>query len=165
MEVLSCLFERVAKNPSLTFHRRCRKMMLTHPRFACDLMVFSHVDGASLRLLIEAIDTFQGFFALKLNLFVDGKLLIKYLGLPLLLTRIYVSDCKPLVDKILGSITSWMSKFLSFARRLTLINSIFNIQVFWSSFFIFLGKILELLRLVWRLSFGQEWIWLRPKSK
>lgn len=122
-------------------------MMLTHPCFANDLMVFSHADDASLRLLIEAIDTFQGYFALKLNLFVDGKLLIIYLGLSLILTRLFVSDCKPLVDKILGSITSWRSKLLSFARRLTLINSIFSIQVFWSSFFILLGKILDVIEI------------------
>lgn len=49
---------------------------------------------------------------------------IKYLGLPLISTRLKNSDCEELKNKIVGRITSWHFKLLSYAGRIQLITSI-----------------------------------------
>ncbi|KAK4716502.1 hypothetical protein R3W88_014840 [Solanum pinnatisectum] len=51
---------------------------------------------------------------------------------------------QPLIDKIIGRIQSWTSRFLSYARRVQLIKSVlFSIQIFWSQVFIFLKKVIK----------------------
>ncbi|XP_070021911.1 uncharacterized protein LOC142177638 [Nicotiana tabacum] len=55
--------------------------------------------------------------------FSKGELPFKYLGIPLSTKRISMSQCQPLVDKILGRITSWTSRYLSYAGRLQLIKT------------------------------------------
>lgn len=77
--------------------------------------------------------------------FSKGELHVKYLGIPLSTKRLPVAQCQPLLDRILGKITSWTSKFLSYAGRLRLIKSIlFSIQTFWCQIFILPKKILYL---------------------
>lgn len=63
--------------------------------------------------------------------FTIVSLLVKYLGVLLITTKFKSGNCKPLVDKIIGRIKSWRSRFLSYAGRVMLIKSIFfNIQVY-----------------------------------
>ena len=50
--------------------------------------------------------------------FVMGRLPLKYLGVPLISTRLTHSDCQPLIDKILLRIQAWTSRSLSYAGRL-----------------------------------------------
>lgn len=69
--------------------------------------------------------------------FNEGSLPIRYLGVPLISSRLKKSDCKSLVDRIVTRARSWASKVLSYAGRLQLVNSIlFAIQTYWSSMFI-----------------------------
>ena len=69
--------------------------------------------------------------------FKEGTLPIKFLGVPLISTRLTARDCRPLIDKITNRVESWTSKRLSYAGRLQLIRSVlFSIQVYWSSIFI-----------------------------
>ena len=44
-----------------------------------------------------------------------GSLLVKYLGVPLISTKLSVKDCKCLLEKIVARIKSWTSKHLSYA--------------------------------------------------
>nr|GFB42449.1 hypothetical protein [Tanacetum cinerariifolium] len=55
---------------------------------------------------------------LKVMPFIEGKLPIRYLGVPLLSKRLYVIDCSILVDKVTKRILDWKNKSLSFAGRL-----------------------------------------------
>ena len=65
---------------------------------------------------------------------------IRYLGLPLVSTKISEPSCKPLIDAILARLKGWTVRPLSFAGRLQLINSVIvSLQAFWSSH-IFLPK-------------------------
>ena len=48
----------------------------------------------------------------------------KYLGVPLISTRLSHIDCQPLLDKIIARTQSWTSRSLSFAGRLQLISSV-----------------------------------------
>ena len=66
-----------------------------------------------------------------------GHLPVRYLGAPLISSRIYVRDFYGLINKITARIQNWASKFLSYAGRLQIINSmLFSIQVFLSLRFI-----------------------------
>ena len=55
--------------------------------------------------------------------FREGELPMKYLGVPLISSRLKVVDCKGLVDRISAKVRHWTCRTLSFAGRVQLINS------------------------------------------
>jgi hypothetical protein len=64
----------------------------------------------------------------------EGKLSIRYLGVPLISKKLTAADYAILIEKIIARIDSWLSKKLSFAGRLHLLSSmLYGIQVYWSS--------------------------------
>lgn len=66
--------------------------------------------------------------------FNEGSLPIKYLGVPLISTKLKKVYCNALVDRLTSRIRSWPCKFLSYAGRIQLVSSVlFAIQVFWTS--------------------------------
>ncbi|GKB85854.1 RNA-directed DNA polymerase, eukaryota, reverse transcriptase zinc-binding domain protein [Tanacetum coccineum] len=66
-----------------------------------------------------------------------GKLLMRYLRVPLITKRLGVKDCKVLIDKINGRENNWKNKCLSYAGRLLLIASILeSIHVYWATVFL-----------------------------
>jgi len=54
----------------------------------------------------------------------EGKLPIRYLGVPIFSKRLTTADCDILVSKIAGCIDSWLARNLSFAGRLQLVSSV-----------------------------------------
>ncbi|KAL0302321.1 UNVERIFIED_CONTAM: putative ribonuclease H protein [Sesamum calycinum] len=69
--------------------------------------------------------------------FQEGHLPLRYLGLPLLASRLSISDCKPLLLKIDSRIKGWESIQLSFAGRIQLIKSVLmSLNVYWAMAFI-----------------------------
>ena len=76
--------------------------------------------------------------------FSTGSLPMKYLGVPLITTRLTQGDCVELVNKISSRILSWTSRFLSFAGRVQLIQSVLaGIQNFWAGMFILPKSVLK----------------------
>lgn len=66
-----------------------------------------------------------------------GVLPVRYLGLPLITGKIRREYCKPLVDKIVSRITSWTSRFLSFAGRVQLISAVLSSMYnYWCNIFL-----------------------------
>ena len=66
-----------------------------------------------------------------------GKLPVRYLRVPLVTRRLTERDCEPFVEKITTRIKLWMSKFLSYAGRLQLIQSVIaRIQNYWCKHFV-----------------------------
>ncbi|KAJ0040292.1 hypothetical protein Pint_27485 [Pistacia integerrima] len=125
MEVLSRLLNRAIEEPSFKHHWRCKELNLTHLYFADDLMIFCHADENTLGIVKRALDRFTFWVGLeanpsKSNIFFsgvseeskqallsilgyqEGKLPMKYLGVPLITKKLSLTDCKPLVDKILA---------------------------------------------------------------
>ncbi|GKD60252.1 hypothetical protein Tco_1297761, partial [Tanacetum coccineum] len=47
--------------------------------------------------------------------FEEGKLPVKYFGVPLVSSRLIYRDCKELVETVKSKINDWKNKFLSFA--------------------------------------------------
>lgn len=69
---------------------------------------------------------------LQLLKFREGSLSVKYLGLPLV--SIYVSKvhCQKLVEKITARINTWVTKHLSYAVRVQLINAVLrSMHTYW----------------------------------
>lgn len=65
-----------------------------------------------------------------------GFLPVKYLSVPLITKKLKKDDCKCLMDKIFGRISSWRNKFSSSVGRIVLIRLVLmSIQFYWSSIF------------------------------
>ena len=81
---------------------------------------------------------------------------VRYLGVPLISTRLTASHCKPLVDSITARASSWTTRFLSFVGHLQLIKSVLcSIQSFWNGLFILPKKVIHqveqiLRRFLWK---------------
>ncbi|GKB42090.1 hypothetical protein Tco_0887032, partial [Tanacetum coccineum] len=59
---------------------------------------------------------------------------VKYLGVPLISSRLLNKDCKVLVEQAGNRIRDWKNKSLSFVGRLQLCKSVISsMQVYWAS--------------------------------
>ncbi|GJR21636.1 protein LAZ1 [Tanacetum coccineum] len=66
--------------------------------------------------------------------FAEEKLPVKYLGVPLISSRLLNRDCKVLVEKARNRIGDWKNKSLSFAGKVQLCKSVISfMQVYWAS--------------------------------
>ncbi|KAK3184846.1 hypothetical protein Dsin_032132 [Dipteronia sinensis] len=159
MEVLSkILAKRFEDSPSFKFHWRCDKIKLSHLCFADDLIMLCHGSLSSARVVKAALDEFSLLSGLHanhaksnnftsgvshtinqqlINLFgyTVGSLPIRYLGIPIISSRLRLRDCSPLMDRVAGRLASWLNRGLSYAGRLQLIVSVLtSLQVFWASY-------------------------------
>ncbi|GJS33012.1 retrovirus-related pol polyprotein from transposon TNT 1-94 [Tanacetum coccineum] len=112
-----------------------------------DLFIFARGELDSARLIMESLDEFQKSSSLvpsipksmvyvcnvpnqvKLSIlnimwFAEGELPVKYLGVPLISTRLLNRDCKILVERVTNRIGDWKNKYLSFTARLQLCSCI-----------------------------------------
>ncbi|XP_022891863.1 uncharacterized protein LOC111406714 [Olea europaea var. sylvestris] len=160
MEVFSGLMGLMVAEQDFKYHWRCEKEKITHLCFADDLMVFCRAEVGSVSIIGECLNRFKTLSRLipnpdKSNLFAsgvstylkdqlldilgykEGVLPVRYLGVPLISTKLRALDCKMLVDRIIARAKSWTCRALSYAGRLQLIKSmLFSIQVYWSSVFL-----------------------------
>jgi len=161
MEVLNLMIKRkISETGSFSYHRNCEEQEITHLCFADDLLIFSHGDSESVRVIKDSLDEFSSVSGLypspakseafycsigqftksaihSIIQFPDGSLPVRYLGVPLITTRLYRNDCKGLVDKVKARLNDWRNKSLSFAGRLQLIISVLSsMQIYWASIFI-----------------------------
>nr|XP_043613101.1 uncharacterized protein LOC122585066 [Erigeron canadensis] len=162
MEVLTLYLQKKAAlgNPCFRYHQLCEKEKLINLCFADDLFFFARGDTSSTSILMEVLNAFKEMSGLVPSLpkstvffcnvsdhvkqailqilpFEEGKLHVRYLGVPLISTRLVYRDCKVLVERMEKRISDWRNKSLSFARRLQLINSVLSsLHTYWASVFI-----------------------------
>nr|GEU36737.1 hypothetical protein [Tanacetum cinerariifolium] len=149
------------------FHHHCSSLDIINLCFANDLFLFPHSDVKLAWVIMDALDEFKNvsglvsshpksttYFCNVLNhtklailnvlSFKEGTLPIKYLGVPLISTRLAYRDCKELVEKVQNRINNWKNKFLSFDGRLQLIQSVIaSMHAYWSSVFILPSHIMS----------------------
>ncbi|GJT84747.1 putative RNA-directed DNA polymerase, eukaryota, reverse transcriptase zinc-binding domain protein [Tanacetum coccineum] len=167
MEVLTLILRRRVRDSDLfSYHRYCSKMELINLCFADDLFLFAYGDTHSARTIMDALDEFKlvsglvpslskstAYFGNVLNHtklailqilpFEEGRLPVKYLGVPLVSSRLVFRDCKELIKKVEGRINDWKNKSLSIAGRLQLVQSVIaSMHVYWASVFILPSRIL-----------------------
>ncbi|GJV67707.1 putative RNA-directed DNA polymerase [Tanacetum coccineum] len=163
MEILTLMLKRrVRESGDFGYHNSCSKQKIINICFVDYLIMFSRGDIQSAKILIEALKEFKCasglvpsipkstiFFCnavahvkmaiLQLMPFEEGSLPIKYLGVPLILSRLVHRDCKILVERVQKRIGDWKNKWLSFAGRLQLCLSVVSsMHVYWASVFILL---------------------------
>ena len=149
------------------YHPKCKRIGLTHLCFVNDLMIFTKGNLHSIMGIQNILKLFYSYFGLQLNAakselfssgikrdlvdeiqrvtgFKHGVLPVRYLGVPLISKRLTIKDCAPLIDKISARINGWSTRFLSYAGRLQLIQTIlYSIQNFWSRHFIMPKRVLK----------------------
>ncbi|KAL2240842.1 UNVERIFIED_CONTAM: Transposon TX1 uncharacterized protein [Sesamum indicum] len=76
--------------------------------------------------------------------FQEGQLPMRYLGLPLISSRLSISDCQPLLSKIDARIAGWEGMSISYAGRVQIIKSVLSaLSLYWASAFILPKAIIE----------------------
>ncbi|GKD74061.1 putative reverse transcriptase domain, reverse transcriptase zinc-binding domain protein [Tanacetum coccineum] len=139
MGILTLMIRRRVRDADLfTYHRYCSKLKLVNLCFADDLFLFGHGDANSASVIMNALDKFKQVSGLtpslpkstnyfcnvlnhvKLSIlqilpFEKGRLPVKYLGVPLVLSRLIYRDCKELIEKVQKCVNDWKNKSLSTA--------------------------------------------------
>ncbi|XP_060195131.1 uncharacterized protein LOC132624355 [Lycium barbarum] len=188
MEYLSRLLKTLQQDPNFNYHPRCEKLNLVQFSFADDLLLFCRGDVLSVQMLFNCFKEFSEASGLKANLekssiyfggvpmadqesileltgFTRGELPIRYLGVPLSTKRISVNQCKPLLDKMLGRISTWTTKYLSYVGRVQLIKSVlFSIQTFWARIFLLPNKIIQMIEAICRRFLWTEGVEVSKKA-
>ena len=160
MEAFSRSLAEAANRQGFQFHPRCKEINLTHLCFADDMFLFSGGTHSSVQVFMDELSRFASFSGLQVNkqksaIFLAGvsdevrndllnatgyslgRFPMRYLGVPLISTRLTHRDCMPLIQRITARIQSWTSNSLSYAGRLQLISSVlYSIQLYWCSLFI-----------------------------
>nr|GEW02599.1 hypothetical protein [Tanacetum cinerariifolium] len=125
-----------------TYHPQCSKLHIINLCFTDDLFLFAHGDVDSACVIMDSLDEFKNDSGLTPNLpksisyfcnvlnyvkigilsvlpFEEGKLPVKYLGVPLVPSRLIYRDYTELVEKVTKRISDWKNKSLSFASGLS----------------------------------------------
>ena len=152
MNVLSRLLDVAVVYRVFSYHPKCKKVGLTHLCFVDDLLIFTkgNVDFVvGIQRVLQVFYSFSQLNNAKCEIYSTGigrevleeiqqktgfklgLLLVRYLGVPLVTRRLTNNDCAPLIEKITARIHHWVVKFLSYAKRLQLIQFIlFSLQNF-----------------------------------
>ncbi|XP_011100582.1 uncharacterized protein LOC105178744 [Sesamum indicum] len=191
MEVLNLILQQlIDQDMNFAFHWKCAPLCLVQLGFADDLLLFSRSEVDSVHLLKRGLDYFGDMSSLRVNPqkshlilsraghgirdqllevlhFPNGFLPLKYLGLPLISSRLTIADCKPLLTKLDQRIKGWESISLSYVGRLQIIKSIltaFSVSMA-SAFILPKGVIREVERrlraFLWQ---GYDGIWTTPEQ-
>ncbi|XP_058751795.1 uncharacterized protein LOC131624891 [Vicia villosa] len=141
MEYLHRLLYKMQLDPGFKHHNRCKAVHLTHISFADDVLMFSRGDIVSVQMVMKVMQTFSQSTGLVVNprkcriffggvdldtkmrlksvtTFQEGEMPFKYLGVPMTSRRLDLHHYMPLIDKIVGRITHWSSKLLSYAEKI-----------------------------------------------
>ncbi|KAL2228422.1 UNVERIFIED_CONTAM: hypothetical protein Sindi_1821900 [Sesamum indicum] len=148
---------------------------ITTLSFSVGLNGKPHGFFASTRGLRQGLDYFGNWSGLRLNVqksylilsrstqglkeemlavleFQKGHLPMRYLGLPLISSRLSLSDCHPLLQKIDARIVGWEGLSLSYAVRVQIIKSVLtSLSVYWAKAFILpKGVIKDIEKRLWK---------------
>ncbi|XP_074303025.1 uncharacterized protein LOC141637446 [Silene latifolia] len=135
-------------------------LKLKHFMFGNDLLMFCKGNAQSVMLLMRAFSSFPKASGLSMNNskyevyfngmeevlrsdikqvtgFIEGSMPFRYLGVLIQVGRLTKKECNVLTEKMVIRIRSLGAKKLSYAGRLTLINSVLNtLNNYWASMFI-----------------------------
>ncbi|KAL2223817.1 UNVERIFIED_CONTAM: hypothetical protein Sindi_2945400 [Sesamum indicum] len=168
MEALHLGFlQRIDQDMQFTYHWKCESSKVFQMGFADDLLLLCKADLDSIRVFKEGLDWFAELSGLRLNVqkshliisrsaqnlkdqmldflgFQEGHLPMRYLGLPLISSRLTISDCQPLISKIDARINGWEGISLSYAGRVQIIKSVLSaLSLYWASAFILPKKVIS----------------------
>ncbi|GKA26873.1 hypothetical protein Tco_0712982 [Tanacetum coccineum] len=139
MEVLTLIIKRrIYVSDTFRYHNLCEDLQIVNVCFANDLFIFSMGEVDSARLIMEPLEEFQKSpglvssilkstvyfcnvrYHVKVAILNIMSFPVKYLGVPLISTRLLNRDYKILVERVTNMTGDWKNKSLSFAGRLQL---------------------------------------------
>lgn len=129
MEAFSSLLAKNIESGGFQYHPKCQALEISHVVFADDLFILSSAHSDSLKCILQTLKNFHSFSGLQPNMLKstiflvglsssdkqiftrlmaisEGTLPVKYLGVPLITTRLTLADYSVLKDKILSRIYS-----------------------------------------------------------
>ncbi|KAL0292139.1 UNVERIFIED_CONTAM: Retrovirus-related Pol polyprotein from type-2 retrotransposable element R2DM [Sesamum radiatum] len=161
MEVLHLiLLQFIEQDGGFAYHWQCKELGLFQLSFADDLILLCKAEVRSVDLFRRGLELFASLSGLHTNPqkshlilskaangvrtslletlgFQEGRLPLRYLGLPLIASRLTMLDCQPLLQKIDARIRGWDGVGLSFAGRVQLIKSVLlAFEVYWAMAFL-----------------------------
>ncbi|KAL0344288.1 UNVERIFIED_CONTAM: putative ribonuclease H protein [Sesamum angustifolium] len=161
MEIWNALLRFRVKNAAeFQYHWKCKELGLINLCFADDVLLFCKAHLPSIIIISDTLNEFAALSGLKVNPakshiifsravqqerqqileylgFQEGSLPIKYLGIPLTSSRLTLTDCRPLFDKVDARLAGWNHLNLSYAGRLQLIKAVLStLHMYWASAFI-----------------------------
>ncbi|KAL6522936.1 hypothetical protein OROHE_016783 [Orobanche hederae] len=170
MEILhGILTSLINSHHSLKYHWRCHRRKTVMLSFADDLLLFCNADVDSIRTLQMGMNIFGKLSGLqanpsKSNIFLStlarphaseiqpligyniGSLPVRYLGVPLITSKLTIADCNPLVKKLEDRLGTWSNRMLSYVGRLQLIRSILaTLHIYWAGIFILPKKVIRII--------------------
>ncbi|KAL2235307.1 UNVERIFIED_CONTAM: hypothetical protein Sindi_1262900 [Sesamum indicum] len=168
MEVLHLGFlQLIDQEEIFSYHWKCEAARIFQLGFADDVILFCRADMNSLRIFKAGLDRFAEWSGLRLNVqkshliisrsaqalreemlallgFQEGALPMRYLGLPLISSRLTIADCRPLLLKIDKRIAGWEGTTISYAGRVQIIKSVLiALSLYWASAFILPKKVIN----------------------
>ncbi|GKA60190.1 putative RNA-directed DNA polymerase, eukaryota, reverse transcriptase zinc-binding domain protein, partial [Tanacetum coccineum] len=168
MEILTLLLQRKVRNSDeFQYHHLCEQQRIINLCFADNLFLFARGHPSLVSVIMDALEEFKqvsglvpsipkstAYFcnvpnAIKASIlnsmpFAEGVLPVRYLGVPLISSRLLFRDCKILVEKLESRVNDWRNKFLSLAGRLQLIRSVLSsMHIYWASVFILPSRIVH----------------------
>ncbi|KAL0282162.1 UNVERIFIED_CONTAM: hypothetical protein Sradi_7269400 [Sesamum radiatum] len=165
----SLLHQRVQTANQFQYHWKCKELGLLNLCFADDVLLFCKGTVQSVRVFKDALAEFAVLSGLRVSPmksqiilsrschgerqqildvmgFQEGTLPIKYLGVPLVSSRLSVADCQPLIQKVDRRLAGWNQLSLSFAGRVQLIKSVLSsLHTYWASVFILPKAVLKVI--------------------
>ncbi|XP_010436564.1 PREDICTED: uncharacterized protein LOC104720343 [Camelina sativa] len=139
MEVFSGLMRTSFVAGFIQHHPKTKERDITHLMFTDDVMVFFDGSSSSLQGISDVMDLFASWSGFRMNYektqiftaglepseslaisnsgFTTGSLPIRYLGLPLMSSKLRISEYSPLLDKLMKRFHAWASLSLSRASR------------------------------------------------
>ncbi|KAL0310468.1 UNVERIFIED_CONTAM: hypothetical protein Scaly_2925500 [Sesamum calycinum] len=161
MESLHLIIKsKVTTDTTFQYHWRCKELGIVNLCFADDLLLFCKADPQSVTVLHRILQEFKDLAGLQANAqksqvllskttdpmkqqilnilgFPQGTFPVRYLGVPLITSKLSLEDCTPLLLKIDARISGWNQLQLTYAGRTQLIKSILSsIHQHWCSVFI-----------------------------
>ncbi|GJT50638.1 ribonuclease H-like domain-containing protein [Tanacetum coccineum] len=134
MEVLNLILKRrVLDFDGFRYQKHCDELKIINVCFADDLFIFARSDVDSAKVIMDSLEEFKRVSGLVPSI-PKSKLPVKYLGVPLISSRLLNKDCKILMEKAKNRIEDWKNKLLSFSGRLQLCKSVISfMHVYWAS--------------------------------
>ncbi|KAK4384330.1 hypothetical protein Sango_3071600 [Sesamum angolense] len=125
----------IEQDGDFAYHWKCKDLSLFQLNFAYDLLLLCKAEKRQL-IISKAAHGIRASLLETLG-FQEGHLPVQYLDLPLISSRLTISDYQPLFQKIDSRIHGWEGTNLSFAGMVQLIKSVLlALGVFWAMAFL-----------------------------
>ena len=137
MEYFSRMMKLASLHADFHLHPSCKKLSLNHLMSADDVLLFCKAHPLTVQLIMQVLKDFHSCSGLQANHsksvvvfggcsmglqsqclnitgFQEWTFPLRYLGIPITVSKLSKVECRVLVDKIMSKVKQWSSRNLSF---------------------------------------------------